>query len=94
MLDLINRRQFQILIHSYIYYQLNQNIITDSTFDAWCKELAYLIEMHPEMVKQSEYYEAYKEFDGSTGAFLPFNQPRIQEIGNWMITVHKQKTTG
>ena len=90
MLELINRRQLQILVHSYIYYQLNENIITDSVFDRWCKELAYLQTMHPEMIKQSEHYEAYKEFDGSTGAFLPFNQPRIQEIGNYMLKLHKK----
>lgn len=34
--ELIHRRREQMLVHSYIYYQLNDNIIDDNT---WSKRV-------------------------------------------------------
>ncbi len=47
LLEWVNRRQRQILVHSFLYYQLNENIIDDFTFDKWSKEL------HEAMQKKS-----------------------------------------
>ena len=48
ILELITRRERQILVHSYIYYELNTNLISDATFDEWAKELAQLIKNNPD----------------------------------------------
>lgn len=63
MLDLINRRERQILLHSCIYYELDKNIISDYQFDIWSKELVELMEA---------YLKEFKEFTGSSGAFLNY----------------------
>ncbi|AYP68766.1 NAD-dependent DNA ligase [Bacillus phage vB_BpsS-36] len=69
--ELINRRRRQIVLHSYLYYQLNTNIISDHTYDAWCKELAELQQKHPEESGAVEYLcKEFKDFDGSTGFHL------------------------
>lgn len=74
----VNRRQNQLLVHSFLYYQLDTNIISDHTFDLWSSELAYAMKHYPEIAEQSFYYKAFKDFDGSSGYDLPFNHPHVQ----------------
>ncbi len=50
--ELIHRRREQMLVHSYIYYQLNDNIIDDSTWSKWAMELQQLQKDYPEKVKE------------------------------------------
>lgn len=69
--SLINRRQRQILVHSCLYYQFNENLIQDHVYDAWSKELAELIQSHKEEFKRSVYYAAFKDYDGCSGFDLP-----------------------
>ena len=52
-LVLINRRERQILVHSCLYYQFNENLIQDHVYDAWSKELVELIQTHKEEFKRS-----------------------------------------
>lgn len=82
-LSLINRRQRQILVHSFLYYQLNDNLISDHTFDKWSKELAEL--MKTEEAKQSVYYKDFKDFTGASGFDLPYTNPEIQNVGLHLI---------
>lgn len=91
ILELINRRERQLLVHSFLYYQLNENIISDADFDLWSKELAQAIVEHPEIFKQTAYYEGFREFDGSTGAFLPYSLPEIQATGYRLLNTHKKR---
>ena len=35
----IQQRRLQLLIHSCIYYEFNQNLISDKQWDEWAKEL-------------------------------------------------------
>jgi hypothetical protein len=94
MIELINRRQQQILVHSYLYYQLDTNLISDFTYDMWCKELAQLKITHPEEFSRSLHADGFKDFDGSSGFDLPFATPKIQAIGNALIRYHKQGVGG
>lgn len=69
----IKQRRLQMLVHSYIYYELDKNIINDATWDKWAMELVKLQKENPLASKNAEYYEQFKEWDGSTGAFLKFD---------------------
>ena len=40
--ELLNRRRRQILVHSIIYYNMNDNLISNSTWSAWAAELEEL----------------------------------------------------
>jgi len=90
-LEWINRRERQLLVHSFLYYQLNENIISDHIFDLWSKELAKAIIDHPETFKQSVYAEGFKNFDGSSGYDLPFHLPEIQNAGYRLLKYHNEK---
>lgn len=71
--ELIQRRRLQLLIHSYLYYELDTNIVDDRKWDTWARELVKLQKENPDISKKVCYYEAFKDWDASTGAFLPFD---------------------
>lgn len=73
----IQQRRYQMLIHSCIYYHLNQNSISDKKWDEWARELKSLQEQYPEISKQVTLYEAFQDWDASTGAFLPITEPWV-----------------
>ena len=63
-----------MLVHSYIYYELDQSIVSDSKWSKWAKELEQLQRDYPKESVEVEYYEDFKDWDGSSGAFLNFGE--------------------
>lgn len=54
-----------ILIHSFIYYSLNRNIVSDREYDAKAYEL---VEYQKDSANQGgRYWEVFHDFDGTTG---------------------------
>ncbi|OMI07677.1 hypothetical protein BVL54_19830 [Bacillus paralicheniformis] len=88
--ELIYRRRRQILVHSFLYYQLNTNVIDDHKFDRWSRELAELQDKYPEESKAAGYYEGFKDFDGSSGYDLPYATPEIQNAGYSVLDYHRR----
>ena len=66
LLEQINYLQRQIIICSIVYYELDDNLVSDYLYDSWCKQL---VELHSkcEEVEQSKLWYVYYDFDGSTG---------------------------
>lgn len=91
LIELINRRERQLLVHSFLYYQLNESIISDYTFDQWSKELVELKEKHPEEFKQSVYAKEFEDFDGSSGFDLPYSYPDVQNTGYMLLNIHRER---
>lgn len=85
ILSKINRRQRQILVHSCLYYQFNENLIQDHVYDAWSKELAELIRDCPREFQNSVYSAAFTDYDGCSGFDLPFSDPRIVGVAESLI---------
>ena len=74
----IQRRRYQMLVHSYIYYELDNNIISDSQWSQWATELAELQSKYPDIASQVVYADDFEDWDGSTGAFLSYkDKPNI-----------------
>jgi NAD-dependent DNA ligase len=88
--ELINRRRRQVIVHSYIYYRKNENIIDDHTFDMWSKELVELQEKYPDIAAECVYAEYFKDFDGSSGFDLPTHLPEIMTVGERLLRYHKK----
>lgn len=68
LLTSINRLQRQLIVHSFIYYRYNDNIWEDAQFDAASYRLVSLKDT--DEFKQSQFYDIFKDFDGSTGYHL------------------------
>lgn len=70
----IKQRRRQMLVHSYIYYELDDNLVSDAQWAKWAKELEQLQKNYPKESAEVEYYEDFKDWDGSSGAFLNFEE--------------------
>lgn len=69
-IDKIELLQKWILVHSYLYYQLDYSVVEDYIYDNNCKQLMALKRKYPKSWKKAKYSYAFKEFDGSTGMDL------------------------
>ena len=61
--------QRKIIINSIIYYELDDNIISDQQFDKMCKNLLKGIQ-YTKNYERSDYFYVFYDFDGSTGFHL------------------------
>jgi len=54
-----------ILIHSYIYYNLNDNAVDDKYYDKMSRELVELQSKYKD--ENTMYHKVFEDFDGNTG---------------------------
>lgn len=91
-LETLERKQRQLIVHSFIYYHKNGSIWPDSKFDKTAKEVYSVLSS--ETAKQSKFYEVFKDFDGCTGYNLanykwvdesdPLNSQSYEKHFNWL----------
>lgn len=78
--DQIDWLQRFIILHSYIYYELDGNAISDKVYDEKSKKLVEYKNTYPELWKSSEYYDQFgDDYDGSTGFTLFHNLDSHQQ---------------
>ena len=63
----IGALQRWIIVHSILYYELNNSIVTDKLFDANAHQLVQMQSDFPEDAKESQYWYVFYDFDGTTG---------------------------
>ena len=68
---LIRRRRAQMLVHSFLYYQMDDPVISDDQWQVWADELAQLQKDYPKLCKIGYYDKDFADWDGSTGMHLP-----------------------
>ena len=59
-----------LIVHSILYYELNEGIVSDKVFDANAYQLVDMQNSNPEIAKQTEYWYVFNDFDGTTGFHL------------------------
>ena len=89
--DRIQHLRLLMLVHSRIYYVLNNNLISDKEFDTLAKELAMLQKEHPDISEKVDWADAFADWDGSTGAFLPLDDPWVIEKTNLVCLGERRK---
>ena len=62
ILELINRRERQILVHACCYYAFNENLISDYQYDQLATNLMDLIKNNPKEFEASVYYYEFKDY--------------------------------
>lgn len=67
----IKQRRTQMLVHSYLYYVKDENIISDEKWQQWADEL---VELQKQKLEIGFYDEAFKDWTGATGMHLPFDK--------------------
>lgn len=88
----IQQRRLQLLVHSCIYYELNQNNVPDATWDKWAKELVQLQMDYPDIAKEVVWAEAFEGFDGSTGFDLPIRDEWVMNKAKQLCKYGKPQT--
>jgi hypothetical protein len=69
------------------------NIVSDATWSRWAKELAQLQKDYPKESAEAEEYEQFKDWDGSSGAFLNFGE-NIKSVAKILLDSNKQVKSG
>ena len=83
--ELIQRRRYQVLVHSLIYYDLDANIIDDHTWMDLANELVDLQKANPEIAEQVIFADAFRDFSGETGMNLPYRDAQIVKIAQRLL---------
>jgi len=65
--DRIKQLRLSLMVHSIIYYELNDNIINDAEWSKRAKELVELQEQHPDIAETVVFADLYRGFKGDTG---------------------------
>lgn len=73
--------QRRIIVASIIYYDLNDNVISDKAYDSLSKQLVEMQDnLSKQVVKKSRYYYVLYDFDGNTGFDIPYRlKPKEKE---------------
>ena len=88
----IQRRRYQMLVHSYIYYEMNENLISDSQWSSWAMELVDLQSKYPVIAEQVIYAKDFADWDGSSGAFLTYaDKPNIVITATRLVRGNSKK---
>lgn len=88
----IQQRRYQMLVHSFIYYEMNENIISDSQWSKWAMELVELQSKYPDIADKVIYAKDFDNWDGSSGAFLTYsNKPNIVITANRLVAGKQDK---
>jgi hypothetical protein len=86
----ISQRRRQILVHSIIYYRLDDSIIPDHKWAEWARELVDLQEKYPKIAETCELAAAFKGFDASTGYDLPLGDAHYHTVAEWLLDYHRR----
>ena len=71
----IRQRRTQMLVHSYLYYVLDENVVDDHKWQQWADELT---ELQKEKKVIGFYDKAFSDWSGATGTHLPFDPWVVQ----------------
>lgn len=90
--DRIRQLRLGLMINSYIYYKLGENIISDQTWDARARELVKLQKKYPAVAKKVRFADVFKDFTGETGYYLAgaLDKKGINKA-HCLLAIHKEK---
>lgn len=89
--ELIQRRRLQLLVWSRLYYEMDESVVDDHTFNEKAQELADLQQKYPEISKIVAYAEEFEDWDGSTGYHLPLRDPWVCSKANQILRNHNRR---
>ena len=81
LVEKIRQRRHQMLVHSYLYYELDTPVITDEKWQQWADELT---ELQTELKEIDFYDEVFADWNGSTGMHLPHDDWIVRRA-KWLL---------
>ena len=86
----------QILVHSMLYYHMDENVISDKRYDKMSRLLASKIEkLGPKKIASTQYGYVFSDFDGTTGFDLisrltKDDRKRIRQIATYVLRLYRK----
>jgi hypothetical protein len=81
----------QFLVHSYLYYELNENVVDDHGYDSICTQLYELMQEFPDM--EVPHIELARELDKSgSGYYIEEYPPNIRTTALRLLWHDKKET--
>lgn len=86
----IKQRRAQMLIHSCIYYEMDDCIISDHRWQRYADELEQLQRDNPDSCDIKFFDAEFKDWDGSTGNHLPHRHPWVYAKAKYIMDVYRK----
>lgn len=80
----------KLLVHSIIYYRLDESLITDEEWARWALELEELTRKYPHIAQNAFLSKEFQDFDHSTGYNLPLETPWAVDVAMNLV-LYNQK---
>ncbi len=80
IVERIQLLQRSILVNSYAYYWLNDNILSDFQYDANARQLCALMREYPEEAKRSRYYAYFHDYSNDDGMHYTSGFDLLQKV--------------
>lgn len=80
----------QMLIHSCLYYILDESILTDHQWQDRADRLTQLQNAHPDQNKLGFYDDDFANWDGSSGYHLPLTDPWVVNKALQIYRIHEK----
>lgn len=88
----IRQRRSQMLVHSCIYYELDDSIVSDNDWQRWANELVELHKKYPKHRKIGFFDREFSTWDGSSGYHLPHRHPWVYNKAQQLLK-HSQENS-
>ena len=93
--DKISFLERYILVHSYLYYHMNESVISDQKFDKCARLLASKVEKYKSRIPLTQYGYVFYDFDGTTGFDLldrlnKSDRKRIKQVATFVLRCYKR----
>lgn len=79
-----------MLVHSCLYYDMDENLVDDHTWQKWADELTHLQEKYPEFCKINFFDREFSDWDGSTGHHLPLRHPYVRGKAEQLLKLQEK----
>jgi NAD-dependent DNA ligase adenylation domain len=86
----IRQRRQQMLVHSRVYYVMDDNLVDDHKWQQWADELRDLQEKYPQYTNIGFYDKEFSDWNGDTGAFLPLDDEWVIKKTDYIYKLVKK----
>ena len=88
----IRQRRSQMLVHSYLYYQKDEPIVSDDTWQKWANELRDLQDQYPKQCLIGFFDREFFGWTGDTGMHLPLSNPYVINKAERVLKTFNEQT--
>lgn len=92
--SLIRRRRSQMLIHSCLYYEMDDSIVSDHEWQMWADELEKLQSEHKDCCAIGFFDFEFRDWSGATGNHLPLRDPWVSGKAKQVLGLHQKYKNG